>query len=440
MKYFKLMVGLSLLVCGTSLYADTIFVDGKQISVESELKNATNYVPLRFVAEELGATVTWQKPHVIVKKDNTTIQLTIDSHDVLVNNKKYSISAVPYILNNYTYVPLRFISEQLGCDVSYSTDKIVRITSAGKTPPAIPEYVDTKEYTLSSDKLWSFNQEYLWGNHNITIKNMTTGATKEIFSNRANSSVDWVNNNLIISALNEGRSRKLMLYSPTTDKLEVLVNDLYDFHINIPELNAILYFTNGTIDGPKTQYHIYHIQDRKSETLTRDAFYKILEKYAPSYITLYDSVSSNKLWSAFIDRSTDNDKDVVTVKDLSTYKLKTVYTAPYDSCHIEWLNDNLIISKTTYDSSSDSTSNITMLYNPKTDKLTTILENTSCDVYLKEPNTILYITIKPNKDGTEQTDFFMYAIDTNRSEQISKEQYHNLQETYLGHLSYDLRN
>jgi hypothetical protein len=78
-------------------------------------------VPIRFVAEAMGAKVEWdaEARRVTITRDGTEIKLTIDDPTVLVNGTSLQIDAPPKIVQDRTMVPLRFISEAFGANVDW---------------------------------------------------------------------------------------------------------------------------------------------------------------------------------------------------------------------------------------------------------------------------------------------------------------------------------
>jgi len=71
-----------------------------------------------------------------------TIELMIDSTTALVDNGSVQLDVAPFIKDGRTFVPLRFISEQLGALVSYTTksdgtvDKVVvKMPTSGSASP-----------------------------------------------------------------------------------------------------------------------------------------------------------------------------------------------------------------------------------------------------------------------------------------------------------------
>ena len=79
--------------------------------IASEMINGTTYVPLRFIAENLGANIKWEgkTKHITINIDDKQLDMTVE--------KEGSTNDAPLIKNNRTLVPLRYVSEQLGANV-----------------------------------------------------------------------------------------------------------------------------------------------------------------------------------------------------------------------------------------------------------------------------------------------------------------------------------
>ncbi len=88
------------------------------------IKNSRTYVPIRFIAEELGYDVKWDGANkkVIMKNGNTNVELTIGSNKMKVNGKVLTLDAPAEIKDERTFVPLRAIAESFGEKVDYSKD------------------------------------------------------------------------------------------------------------------------------------------------------------------------------------------------------------------------------------------------------------------------------------------------------------------------------
>ncbi|ASR45333.1 copper amine oxidase N-terminal domain-containing protein [Paenibacillus kribbensis] len=92
-----------------------------------ERATSTTYVPIRFVSENLGETVSWsrEKQEVTIRSRNGKIvRLTIGSRVAYVNDKEKIMPGAPVmpVSPNRVMVPLRFVSEVIGATVE-STSK-----------------------------------------------------------------------------------------------------------------------------------------------------------------------------------------------------------------------------------------------------------------------------------------------------------------------------
>ncbi|MEK4328135.1 copper amine oxidase N-terminal domain-containing protein [Paenibacillus sp. FSL R7-0312] len=100
------------------------------------IKNNSTMVPLRFISENLNANVKWnqEKQEVTIDKNGKTIVLVINSKNIIVNDKPSILENPPTVSKNMTFVPLRFISENLNAEVIWNqTDKSIIIKSQGAT-------------------------------------------------------------------------------------------------------------------------------------------------------------------------------------------------------------------------------------------------------------------------------------------------------------------
>ena len=104
----------------------TIQAYGKTITNDASplVVNNRTMVPIRVVTETLGGTAVWNEAArtVTLVINGKTITMTID-----VTLEKYGVA--PIIINNRTYVPIRFVAEELGADVQWNeTTQQITIT------------------------------------------------------------------------------------------------------------------------------------------------------------------------------------------------------------------------------------------------------------------------------------------------------------------------
>ena len=78
-------------------------------------------IPLRGLFEEMGATVSWNgdEEKIGVTSGDTSMLFQIENTRVIVNDVRYGVIVAPRIVNSRTFIPLRFVSENLGYTVSW---------------------------------------------------------------------------------------------------------------------------------------------------------------------------------------------------------------------------------------------------------------------------------------------------------------------------------
>jgi hypothetical protein len=97
------------------------------------LYKGSTMVPMRGVFEALKAEVKWDgaTQTVTATKGDTTIKLTIGNNYAYVNDQKVALTAEAIIVNGSTMVPLRFVAESLGAKVEWDGATKTAIISQG---------------------------------------------------------------------------------------------------------------------------------------------------------------------------------------------------------------------------------------------------------------------------------------------------------------------
>jgi uncharacterized membrane protein len=100
-----------------------VTLNGKQISfdVQPFIRDGRTIVPARAIAEALGAQVVWDSGtrSAVITKGEMTIRLPIGSKNAQVNGKTVALDVPAEIQNGRTLVPLRFLAENLRFSVSW---------------------------------------------------------------------------------------------------------------------------------------------------------------------------------------------------------------------------------------------------------------------------------------------------------------------------------
>ena len=106
----------------------TMFVNGKAYEKDAApvIMNDRTLVPIRFVTESLGGMVAWnaETKEVTLVIDGKEIKMTIGK-----TIEKYGVA--PVIIDSRTFVPVRFVADELGATTAWNAEtKTVTITKA----------------------------------------------------------------------------------------------------------------------------------------------------------------------------------------------------------------------------------------------------------------------------------------------------------------------
>lgn len=135
-----------------------VYVEGTQFETRASFygfNNAT-LVPMREFFQKLGANLKWdaKTKTILATTNEKTIQLVIDQKTAKINGEDHGLLVEPKIINDQTYVPLRFIAEALTYDVDWNTrDNIISIADISP----ISQMTMSKVYESSQ----FFNKDYV---------------------------------------------------------------------------------------------------------------------------------------------------------------------------------------------------------------------------------------------------------------------------------------
>ena len=144
-----IFLALILIITSSPTYAADIQIkiDGVTIvsDVNPESKSNRTMVPLRVISENLGANVNWAESQITLTKNNMKVILKLNSNKVVKNGKTELIDVKPYMKNDRTFVPMRFIAETFGSNVNYKNGIVT---------------VDTKPLVIDGVKVKALQHEY----------------------------------------------------------------------------------------------------------------------------------------------------------------------------------------------------------------------------------------------------------------------------------------
>ncbi|MGM9936809.1 MAG: leucine-rich repeat protein, partial [Candidatus Ornithomonoglobus sp.] len=106
----------------------SVAVDGTQIIFDDAQpfidENGRTQIPIRAVAEALGCAVDWDNASrtASITKDKTIIIIAIDNSNMQVGQKLVKMDTTAQIVNDRTYIPVRFVGEALGMEVIWQSE------------------------------------------------------------------------------------------------------------------------------------------------------------------------------------------------------------------------------------------------------------------------------------------------------------------------------
>lgn len=119
-------------------------VNGNQLllSANPVSKDGRTLVPLRAIFEALGASVEWDQATKTVTgtQGSKVVKLQIDNKVAKVNGVDVTMDVAGTIINGSTFVPVRFIAESLGAQVSWDGNTQTVLVNSNGTTQAIKTY------------------------------------------------------------------------------------------------------------------------------------------------------------------------------------------------------------------------------------------------------------------------------------------------------------
>ena len=104
----------------------TVLLNGEPVSfdVQPEILAGTTFVSLRSIFEQLGVEVEWnqQRQEALLTSGREEICLKVGSKVAIRNTEVSSLTDAPYLKEDRVMVPLRYLSESLGYDVTWNPE------------------------------------------------------------------------------------------------------------------------------------------------------------------------------------------------------------------------------------------------------------------------------------------------------------------------------
>ena len=191
-------------------------------------ENQRTLAPIRFVTEQLGADVSWRQADqtAVITKDGTTVEITIGSPTlhVIKGGKTTTVTMDTAAVgkDGRTYVPIRYVAEQLGAYVDWSQrHRVVGVYQGELTPEQIAElqkldmtfdsygYDWTSKSCKKNDGSWADMREDLYAqrrtrtiNYRDMGQTITVANSEEYYANiikDAKAAIEYHSDNLDVT-------------------------------------------------------------------------------------------------------------------------------------------------------------------------------------------------------------------------------------------------
>ncbi|HTV93997.1 MAG TPA: copper amine oxidase N-terminal domain-containing protein [Verrucomicrobiae bacterium] len=114
----------------------TVIVNGTTMSFDQPPVEQAGrvFVPLRGVFEQLGASVVYQNGQINATGDGRTVSLQIGSTQATVDGQPQTLDQAPFVQGSRTLVPLRFVAQALGASVDWNNNTSTVTINGGGGP------------------------------------------------------------------------------------------------------------------------------------------------------------------------------------------------------------------------------------------------------------------------------------------------------------------
>lgn len=117
---------LAILLLATTAGAVDLYVDTSKVETDTPpmVVDGRTLVPVRAIFEAIGATVTWDSATSTATgiRGDIVVSIQINNTTAYVNGEPRTLDVPAQLINGRTMVPARFISESMGCDVTWHQD------------------------------------------------------------------------------------------------------------------------------------------------------------------------------------------------------------------------------------------------------------------------------------------------------------------------------
>lgn len=102
----------------------TVLVNGQAMTFDQPpvMRNNRVFVPMRAIFERLGSSVVYSNPNINSQGNGRSVHLSIGSTTATVNGSPITMDVAPFVVAGRTEVPLRFVAQALGASVDWNAN------------------------------------------------------------------------------------------------------------------------------------------------------------------------------------------------------------------------------------------------------------------------------------------------------------------------------
>ena len=206
-----------------------LFVNDQQVEIKdgSVVYENRLFLPVRELGQALGLEVGYVEKEKIVALDNGKIQLPVNQNKAVVDGNIVSIDKEndkvgTIVLNDKTYLPIRFVSESLGYKVEYVSDKKEVYINTNTTVTTDTNTQTQSSNTTQLDKNQAVEEYKKLSEANENVKNATVDTNAEMNFSMSDGTESLNMKMDMVGTIKMDISDKVNMYSEQKSTIELL--------------------------------------------------------------------------------------------------------------------------------------------------------------------------------------------------------------------------
>jgi Copper amine oxidase N-terminal domain len=133
----------------------TVTVNGQTMNFDQPpvMRNNRVFVPMRAIFERLGSSVVYSNGNINSQGNGRSVHLVIGSTQATVNGQPLTLDVAPFSIAGRTEVPLRFVAQALGANVNWNANsETVAITTTGGSVSYTPQPQTNQSFSLRNER------------------------------------------------------------------------------------------------------------------------------------------------------------------------------------------------------------------------------------------------------------------------------------------------